>query len=115
MKDQDLVFIVAGMGGSALAAELIRPVALRDFDVPFEVFKGYELPHYTDASTLVFLVSHSGNTEEDTEGCILLGLGRVFDARNHCQITGSRQAVKAFEDLVVPQITVGTPVYLEVE
>lgn len=56
--------IVAGMGGSALAAELIRPVALRDFDVPFEVFKGYELPHYTDASTLVFLVSHSGNTEE---------------------------------------------------
>ncbi len=56
--------IVAGMGGSALAAELIRPIALRDFTVPFEVFKGYELPRYADANTLVFLVSHSGNTEE---------------------------------------------------
>lgn len=59
--------VVAGMGGSALAAELIRPIALRDFAVPFEIFKGYELPQYTDASTLVFLVSHSGNTEETLE------------------------------------------------
>ncbi len=56
--------VVAGMGGSALAAELIRPVALRDFTIPFEVFKGYELPRYADPNTLVFLVSHSGNTEE---------------------------------------------------
>ena len=56
--------LVAGMGGSALAAELIRPVALREFSVPFEIMKGYELPRYASANTLVFLVSHSGNTEE---------------------------------------------------
>lgn len=56
--------IVAGMGGSALAAELVRPVALRKFAVPFEITKGYELPKYAGPSTLVFLVSHSGNTEE---------------------------------------------------
>lgn len=56
--------VVAGMGGSALAAELIRPMALKDFNVPFEIVKGYELPQYADDTTLVILVSHSGNTEE---------------------------------------------------
>ena len=56
--------IVAGMGGSALAAEIIRPIAFREFSLPFEIVKGYELPEYVDDQTLVFLVSHSGNTEE---------------------------------------------------
>lgn len=56
--------IVAGMGGSALAAEIIRPIASRELSQSFEIVKGYDLPSYADEQTLVFTVSHSGNTEE---------------------------------------------------
>lgn len=54
--------IVTGMGGSALAANLARDWL--DLPVPFEVVKGYKLPAYIGASTLVIASSYSGNTEE---------------------------------------------------
>jgi len=61
--------IIAGMGGSALAADMIK-VLLRDtLGVPLEVVKGYALPQYVDESTLVIASSHSGNTEE-TLSCL---------------------------------------------
>jgi glucose/mannose-6-phosphate isomerase len=56
--------VVTGMGGSALAAVLAK-VWLRDsISIPFEVVRGYELPHYVDEHTLVIASSYSGNTEE---------------------------------------------------
>lgn len=61
--------VVAGMGGSALAALIVK-VWLRDvLKVPFEVVRGYSLPQYVDANTLVIASSCSGNTEE-TLGCL---------------------------------------------
>lgn len=54
--------VVAGMGGSALAATLI-PVWLK-IKVPFEVVRGYNAPSYTDKNTLFIASSYSGNTEE---------------------------------------------------
>lgn len=56
--------IVAGMGGSALAADVAKVLLARDLMVPFEVVKGYELPAYVGKNTLVIASSHSGNTEE---------------------------------------------------
>ncbi len=56
--------VVAGMGGSALAADLAKTMLRQSLDVSYEVVKGYELPHYVDAETLVIASSHSGNTEE---------------------------------------------------
>ncbi len=56
--------VVAGMGGSALAA-LVAQVWLEDeLTIPFEVLRGYELPAYVDRNTLVIASSYSGNTEE---------------------------------------------------
>ena len=56
--------VVAGMGGSALAALIVK-VWLRDvFAVPFEVVRGYSLPQYVGPDTLVIVSSCSGNTEE---------------------------------------------------
>ena len=61
--------VVAGMGGSALAALVVK-VWLRDvFTVPFEVVRSYSLPQYVGPNTLVIVSSCSGNTEE-TLACL---------------------------------------------
>lgn len=54
--------VVAGMGGSALAANMLS--AWPKTTVPFEIVRNYDIPHYVDASTLFIASSYSGNTEE---------------------------------------------------
>ncbi len=56
--------VVAGMGGSALAAGICQNWWRDRLDVPMEVVRGYDLPAYVDNSTLVVCSSYSGNTEE---------------------------------------------------
>ena len=67
--------VVAGMGGSALAALLVKSWLRKELSVPFEVIRGYDLPGYVDSGTLVIASSYSGNTEE-TVTC--------FDAAHSC-------------------------------
>lgn len=56
--------VVAGMGGSALAALLVK-VWLKDvLSIPFEIVRTYNLPEYVGSDTLVIASSYSGNTEE---------------------------------------------------
>lgn len=56
--------VVAGMGGSALAALLVKSWLGPELDVSFEVIRAYDLPAYVDENTLVIVSSYSGNTEE---------------------------------------------------
>lgn len=56
--------VVAGMGGSALAADMAKTLLADWMNIPFEVVKGYSLPSYVGENTLVIASSHSGNTEE---------------------------------------------------
>lgn len=56
--------VVAGMGGSALAADVTGALLAQSLTVPYQVIKGYELPAYVTADTLVVAISYSGNTEE---------------------------------------------------
>jgi glucose/mannose-6-phosphate isomerase len=56
--------VVAGMGGSALAALLLKTWLEGELRVPIEVVRDYTLPAYVDANTLVIASSYSGNTEE---------------------------------------------------
>lgn len=56
--------IVAGMGGSGVAGDVCVAATEDRLSVPIGVVKGYELPSYADADTLVIAVSFSGNTEE---------------------------------------------------
>jgi len=56
--------VVAGMGGSALAALLVKSWLKADINVPFEVVRSYDLPSYVGENTLVIVSSYSGNTEE---------------------------------------------------
>lgn len=67
--------VVAGMGGSALAADVVKVLFARSLTVPFEVVKGYALPAYAQHDTLVIASSHSGNTEE-TVTCLNEAIAR---------------------------------------
>lgn len=54
--------IVAGMGGSAFAGDVIKAIASDEIEV--SVVRDYSIPKNSNEKTLVFVVSYSGNTEE---------------------------------------------------
>ncbi len=54
--------VFAGMGGSALVAEMA--MTWPALDVPFVIWKQYGLPSFTNRNSLVICSSYSGNTEE---------------------------------------------------
>ncbi len=57
--------IIAGMGGSAIGADLLASLAGLNSQIPVMVARDYELPAWANsAETLVIASSHSGNTEE---------------------------------------------------
>ncbi len=60
--------VVAGMGGSALAALLAKVWLGGTVPVSFEVVRTYDLPTYVGHDTLVIASSYSGNTEETVSG-----------------------------------------------
>lgn len=83
--------IVCGMGGSALYVEMLNNY-FESLKVPFklDVCRGYTLPAYVDSTHLVFIVSHSGNTEEtinclneaierNLKVCIISSGGKLLD------------------------------------
>ena len=61
--------IVAGMGGSALAAMIVKSWLKSELTVPIDVVRSYDLPAYVSQNTLVIASSYSGNTEE-TLSCL---------------------------------------------
>ncbi|MFZ0389111.1 MAG: bifunctional phosphoglucose/phosphomannose isomerase [Calditrichia bacterium] len=56
--------LVAGMGGSAIAGELLLTYLQDELKQPLQVCRNYVLPTYTDEHTLLVACSYSGNTEE---------------------------------------------------
>jgi glucose/mannose-6-phosphate isomerase len=52
------------MGGSAIGGDLLRTLAEPTAPVPVQVVRGYALPGWVDARTLVVASSYSGGTEE---------------------------------------------------
>lgn len=64
---QILNVVVAGMGGSALAALLLKSWLRDEIKIPFEVVRNYDLPALVGENTLVIASSYSGNTEETLE------------------------------------------------
>lgn len=57
--------VVAGMGGSAIGADLVASFLADRAAVPFFIQRDYDLPAFAfGKETLVIISSHSGNTEE---------------------------------------------------
>lgn len=61
--------VVAGMGGSVLAAEFLLNWKGGELAIPLSICRGYHLPTYVNEQTLVVVSSYSGNTEE-TLSCL---------------------------------------------
>lgn len=56
--------LIAGMGGSAIAGDLVAATARAHCRVPISVLREYTLPGWINEHTLVIASSHSGDTEE---------------------------------------------------
>lgn len=56
--------VMAGMGGSGLAARVIESVFAKEIKVPLVRINDYNLPEFVDENTLVICSSYSGETEE---------------------------------------------------
>jgi len=56
--------LYVGMGGSAIAGDLLYDVLFDNLKVPLDVVRGYHAPAYCNENTLVVASSYSGNTEE---------------------------------------------------
>lgn len=68
--------VVAGMGGSGVAGDVLDAVASGALPVPVRVLKQYRLPGFVDEDTLFFAMSYSGGTEETismTEAALAAG------------------------------------------
>ncbi len=84
--------IIAGMGGSAIGADLLAAYVAPNCQVPVFVWRDYDLPAWAHGKkTLVISSSHSGNTEEtlaafhqaQVRGCRILAVstgGQLLDA-----------------------------------
>ena len=56
--------VVAGVGGSAIGADLVKNLYKDELTVSMELCRDYDLPSYVNENTFVILSSYSGNTEE---------------------------------------------------
>jgi glucose/mannose-6-phosphate isomerase len=56
--------VFSGMGGSAIAADLIRSLYLYKINHPVFVIRNYRIPEFLNRGSLFFACSYSGNTEE---------------------------------------------------
>ncbi|MCX6728971.1 MAG: bifunctional phosphoglucose/phosphomannose isomerase [Candidatus Saccharibacteria bacterium] len=73
--------VVAGMGGSALAALITKVWLKYEINIPFEIIRGYNVAKYVGSNTLVIASSYSGDTEE-TVNCL-----------KHAQTSGAQLAI----------------------
>ncbi|WP_335673912.1 SIS domain-containing protein [[Actinomadura] parvosata] len=75
--------VVAGMGGSGVAGDILAAVVGNGAPLPIVTVRSYQLPGWVGATDLVIAVSGSGDTEETLavatqavrRGCALLGVG----------------------------------------
>jgi glucose/mannose-6-phosphate isomerase len=56
--------VLSGMGGSAIAGDIVRSYLSGKIQIPFLVQRHYRLPEFVNRKTLVICSSYSGNTEE---------------------------------------------------
>ena len=106
--------LVAGMGGSAIGADLVAAYIAPHCPVPVIVHRNYSLPAWVNSEdTLVIASSHSGNTEETLSSfasaiekkCRILALTTGGKLAEMCQDSGA--TLWQFEHQGQPRAAVG--------
>lgn len=88
--------VIAGMGGSAIGADLLASYCASLSPIPVSVHRDYRLPLYArGAETLVICSSHSGNTEETLDA---FEVARKAGCRIVVVCTGGELAKRAKEN-----------------
>jgi glucose/mannose-6-phosphate isomerase len=88
--------LLAGMGGSAIGADLVAAFAASRASLPIVVWRDYGLPAWAGGpETLVVVSSHSGNTEESLS---VYAAARKAHAQLLAITTGGELARRAAED-----------------
>lgn len=62
--------LITGLGGSGISASIVKDLCEATARVPIAVNKGYTVPHWVGAETLLIASSYSGNTEETLEASL---------------------------------------------
>jgi glucose/mannose-6-phosphate isomerase len=86
--------VIAGLGGSGIGGTIVSDLAFDSSPIPVTVTKGYFIPAFTSAQSLVVISSYSGNTEE-TIACF--EQARSKGAHIVCITSGGRIADMARE------------------
>jgi glucose/mannose-6-phosphate isomerase len=88
--------VIAGMGGSAIGADLLASYSASLSPVPVSVHRDYSLPLFArGGETLVICSSHSGNTEETLDA---FEAARKAGCRAIVVCTGGELAIRAKEN-----------------
>lgn len=93
---------VCGMGGSAIAADLVVGAYTERLRVPVQTVRGYVLPGWVDEHTLVVLSSYSGTTEE-TLTCAMQATER--NARCVAVTSGGKLQERYVEEDGIPMVS----------
>ena len=89
--------VLAGMGGSAIAGDLLKSLLISEIQIPFVVQRNYRLPRFVNKKTLAICSSYSGNTEETLSA---YEDAMVYGAHVIAISTGGQLAIKAVSDKV---------------
>jgi len=94
--------IITGMGGSAIGGEILQDWLRDKLPIPIQICRNYTLPAYANRNTLVFAISHSGETEET--------LSAFIDAiRRKCMtitISSGGHLLSFSKKLRIPHVTI---------
>lgn len=85
----------AGMGGSAIGADLIRAYSYHSCPHPVQVVRHYNIPNWVDENTLFISCSFSGNTEETLSA---LAQAQEKGAQTIAITSGGELLVKAIKE-----------------
>ncbi len=101
--DRYVAVYVGGMGGSAIAGDILRDYVGDHLIVPYRVVRDYTLPAPPQGKVLLVLTSYSGNTEEILS---LLDQAQGLDAEILAITTGgilkARSDAKGYPTIVLP-------------
>jgi len=70
--------------------------------------------HLQNVPNFQYILIHIGNTEKDTEGCLLPGLVATFNRYADGEVTSSTAAYKKFYPRVSAELIAGRKVFIEI-